>query len=277
MSLDLRIFNFGRTCNDGKDVDEYPSCDSLDKRSRQAYYSDSTQNLSAPLSIFNVPGTVATIGNLDPWVPPVPREPDLASFPAPTWEPPLLTSRHILRRPYAGITFRRLAHEIIDIASLQFELVQLATKEDVQKTRSNPSWEVDILSPLNQHGILRHTAPAALLNGVDTPSTAGMSLLVRAFSYRKRPPPQSFVHRFPVEIQDRILEYVSENPITAARLGCTLRLGTPFTWRRSEGYGKDEGSIQVQPHAEEWAETSPVESKIYFSKIKGTFCGLTYK
>lgn len=92
-----------------------------------------------------------------------------------------------------------------------------------------------MLCRVDQQGRLQHTAPAVLLNGVDAPSPAAMSLLVQAYLHGKRPPPRIFTHRIPIEIQDRIMEFVSENPTTAARLECTLRLGSPFAWRRRDG------------------------------------------
>lgn len=54
------------------------------------YYSDSVQNLSASLSICKTPNDVVTLQDLDPWEPPIPREPNLAGFASSTWDPPRL-------------------------------------------------------------------------------------------------------------------------------------------------------------------------------------------
>lgn len=118
------------------------------------------------------------------------------------------------------------------------------------------------------------TRPESLCNGVGKPSHAAVKMLLHALSYPRRPPPRTLVHKLPIEIQDRILYYVSDGPIESARLGCTLSLGSTFNWQRRKDRPRKQGAIEVLPCHIMRYEGSPVESKIFFG---GIFSGLDYR
>jgi hypothetical protein len=130
-----------------------------------------------------------------------------------------------------------------------------------------------ILCHVDGKGALLYTARAAFLNGIDAPSSAAIVLLLQGLSFTF-PPPRTWVHNFPIEIQDRILEYVSEGPIEAARLGCLLNLGSPFGWMRTKDETRMRGHIERHECYTHRSEATPVESQIWFGE---TFSGVTYK
>lgn len=87
-----------------------------------------------------------------------------------------------------------------------------------------------ILGQVDFTGCLSYTAPMAFMDDSSPPSSDA-TLLLQALSLALPPAPCTPVHALPLEIQDRILEYIIEGPVEAARLGCLLGLGSPFLWQ----------------------------------------------
>ena len=131
-----------------------------------------------------------------------------------------------------------------------------------------------MLCRVDRYGDLSYCAPMPFLNGVDTPNSAATTLILQALTFAFPPAPHTKIHDLPIEIQDRILEGVSEGPIEAARLGCVLGLGSPFTWMRSKDLSRRQGPIERHMCFTSRHDASPVESGIYFGK---TFSGVAYK
>ncbi|KAH7395440.1 hypothetical protein BKA64DRAFT_643277 [Cadophora sp. MPI-SDFR-AT-0126] len=137
-----------------------------------------------------------------------------------------------------------------------------------------------ILCHVDSKGSISYTAPTALMDppttpmdGIDLPSPTAINLLLQALS-PARPPPYTPIHNLPLELQDRILLYVSHGPIEAARLGCTLGLGSPFNWMRPIDWPRREGPVQLLLTPSHRSEGTPVESKIYFGDV---FSGVSYR
>lgn len=122
-------------------------------------------------------------------------------------------------------------------------------------------------------GTFSHTAPTTLMDGLTPPPPSAMNLLLQTLS-PSRPSPRTPVHNLPLEIQDQILEHVSEGPVEAARLGCVLGLGSPFTWMRAVDWPRRGGPVVLFSSPSHRTETSPVESKIYFGDV---FSGVSYR
>jgi hypothetical protein len=122
-------------------------------------------------------------------------------------------------------------------------------------------------------GTFSYTAPITLIDGLTLPSPSAMNLLLQALS-PSRPPPRTPVHNLPLEIQDQILEHVSEGPVEAARLECILGLGSPFTWIRAVDWPRRGGPIELLTSPSHRTESTPVESKVYFGDV---FSGVSYR
>jgi hypothetical protein len=76
------------------------------------------------------------------------------------------------------------------------------------------------------------------------------------------------INFLPAEIQDRILRYATASVIAAAKLGCELGLGSPFSWvDRSV-------AISISETKRHRGESSPVESQLV---LNGKASGLSYK
>lgn len=128
------------------------------------------------------------------------------------------------------------------------------------------------LRRVNGQGILLCTPPAPFLNGVEPPSSAAIGLLLRGLLF-KHHRPRTRLHELPVEIQDRILEHVSEGSIEAARLGSLLELGSPFCWTRPKDESRRGGDIERHESHTHRFENTPVESQIWFE----VFSGVAYR
>jgi hypothetical protein len=122
-------------------------------------------------------------------------------------------------------------------------------------------------------GTFSYTAPTTLMDGLTLPSHSAINLLLQALS-PSRPPLRTPVHNLPLEIQDRILEHVSEGPVEAARLGCVLDLGSPFTWMRAVDWPRRGGPVELLTSPSHPTESTPVESKICFGDV---FSGVSYR
>jgi hypothetical protein len=131
-----------------------------------------------------------------------------------------------------------------------------------------------MLCHLHSDGTFSYTAPAPLFNGLDPPSPRAIELLLQGLPPSPRPPPHTPVHDLPLEIQDHILEYMSESSVEAARLGCILGLGSPFTWQRSHDPPRRGGAVELLSSPNHQTEFTPVESQIFFGD---TFSGISYQ
>jgi hypothetical protein len=131
-----------------------------------------------------------------------------------------------------------------------------------------------MLCRVDRHSNLSYTSSIPFLNGIDTPSSASITLIIQAFALAFPPPPHTPIHDLPIEMQNRILEAVSNGPIEAARLGALLGLGSPFTWMRAQDSPRSGGAIERHMRFAQRHDTSPIESEIHFEE---TFSGLAYK
>lgn len=114
-----------------------------------------------------------------------------------------------------------------------------------------------------------HTVPGPLFNGdYDTrpPSDLALDYIIWATA-SARLSISTPLHRLPVEIQDVILNYASIGTVAAARLGCLLGLGSPFSWKDGPLEVTLEDRYVVRPSG------SSVESQIWFDEQKS---GLFY-
>ena len=130
-----------------------------------------------------------------------------------------------------------------------------------------------VLCHVNGQGVFSSTAPTAFIDGIDAPSSAGIALLLQGLSFAF-PRPRTWIHNFPIEIQDRILEHVSDGSIEGARLGCLLHLGSPYLWMRPEDTFRSGGPIERHESPTHRSAATPVETQIWFEK---TFSGLAYR
>jgi hypothetical protein len=119
---------------------------------------------------------------------------------------------------------------------------------------------------------LVYTAPEPLFNGdseSSPPSELALDYLTWAITTAtsSRLRTSTRLHNLPVEIQDEILKHTSIGSVEAARMGCLLRLGSPFSWK--------DGSLKVTL---EWMNKNrpwgmPVESELWFDEHQS---GLVY-
>ncbi|TVY90418.1 hypothetical protein LAWI1_G007252 [Lachnellula willkommii] len=122
-------------------------------------------------------------------------------------------------------------------------------------------------------GTFSYTASTTLMDGLTPPSPSAINLLLQAL-LPSRSRSDSPIHSLPVEMQDRILEHVSKGPFEAARLGCVLGLGSPFTWMRAVDWPRRGGPIEHFVSPSHRRENAPVESKMYFGDV---FSGVSYR
>ncbi|KAI9878950.1 MAG: hypothetical protein M1830_010068 [Pleopsidium flavum] len=110
---------------------------------------------------------------------------------------------------------------------------------------------------------LKYTQPEPLFDGTNPPSKGAIKLLLIALHAAHTIPP---IHYLPAELQDNILNSVSEGEIEGARIGCILNLGTPFLWKSGD---------RPLERVEWWRNrtTGPLEQQIWFG---GCFSGVAY-
>ncbi|KAH7309017.1 hypothetical protein B0I35DRAFT_90330 [Stachybotrys elegans] len=108
------------------------------------------------------------------------------------------------------------------------------------------------------------TKPEKLFHDNSAPST-GIDLVLSTSRIENRP---ISINRLPVEIQDGILRHATVSLVAAAKLGCELGLGSPFSW---VDRGVAISIIEVKRHR---GESSPVESQLILNGVKS---GLSYK
>ncbi|OAA36630.1 hypothetical protein NOR_07430 [Metarhizium rileyi] len=99
-------------------------------------------------------------------------------------------------------------------------------------------------------------------------SDAATDMLLWATNTTGAEPQLSSINCLPTEVQDRILSYAEVSAVAAAKLGCDLGLGSPFSW--SDGGVK----IRIEDAKRHRFEGSPVESHIF---LNGVMSGLSYK
>jgi hypothetical protein len=316
-------------------------------------YSDESGHIQLPLARLRKPGSnPLQRSEFTPFEIAPPPKLDLAEFPPPYYKP--LTRvpknrldfcsrvlsdfadqwRHILRSSYAESTFRRLAKAVISIATCDFRVDEVFTRQQIYFGSSYvgilnlPSWEPYkrhlfsiggttvvlhqdlqaalkiakdeamesskgmspgdrteqrtylllsvrhiLLCHVGSTGTFSHTAPVTLMDGLTLPSPSATNLLLQALS-QSRAPTRTPIHNLPLEIQDKILEHVSEGPVEAARLGCILGLGSPFRWMRAVDWPRRGGPVELLISPSHRTEFTPVESKIYFGDV---FSGVSYR
>lgn len=78
-----------------------------------------------------------------------------------------------------------------------------------------------------KNNTLEWTHAERFLNGLTPLSDRAIALLLWITSPK---PPRSLIQRLPLEIQDRIIRYVSQGPVEVAKVGCVPGLGSPFQW-----------------------------------------------
>lgn len=111
---------------------------------------------------------------------------------------------------------------------------------------------------------LAWTRPEELFNDKSTSDTA-IRLILSTSRVEHQP---ITIHFLPVEIQDRILRHATASLVAAAKLGCELGLGSPFSWvDRSV-------AISISEAKRHRVESSPVESQ---PVLNGENSGLSYK
>lgn len=117
-----------------------------------------------------------------------------------------------------------------------------------------------ILVRRTRDGSLEWTKPEALFDGENAPSPRSIDLLLLASSGtdRQPTPTPTRLNSLPVEIQDRILRFTSFSTVAAAKLGCEINLGSPFSWRHGRFVLEQEACRRKR------LETSPVESQVRF-------------
>ena len=204
------------------------------------------------------------------------RGPYIRNVQLPSWKP---CEKHII----LGRTIVILDQDLENALALTKQHM----REELESMRTGPKKSEDrpniylllsvrhvILCRVDRCGNLSYCAPMPFLNGVDTLNSAATTLILQALTFAFPPAPHTKIHDLPIEIQDRILEGVSEGPIEAARLGCVLGLGSPFTWMRSKDLSRRQGPIERHMCFTSRHDASPVESGIYFGK---TFSGVAYK
>jgi hypothetical protein len=130
-----------------------------------------------------------------------------------------------------------------------------------------------VLCYVDGRGELLYTAPVAFLNGSDAPSPAAVTLLLQGLTFAF-PPPRTWMYDLQIELQNRILEHVSEGAIERARLGCLMDLGPRFSWMRTKDKHRRAGHIERHESHTHRSEATPVESQIWFG---GTFSGVAYR
>jgi hypothetical protein len=123
-----------------------------------------------------------------------------------------------------------------------------------------------VLCRFNQ-GTLEWTCQAPFLNGKDTVSEQAVEFLLAATS--NQPPLETPIHRLPIEVQSRVLRYMSQGPVKAACVGCVLELGLPFAWKDGKMDVKREGALRNRHKG-----VTPVESQLWFGD---QFSGVSYK
>ena len=111
----------------------------------------------------------------------------------------------------------------------------------------------------------RYTEPKRLFDGTHPPSDEAIELLLQATQTSATTAP---LRKLPIELQDAILDNVSEGPIESARIGCLLDAGSVFTWRCGNR------NIEREESCRSRTPWTPVESHIWFGDYPS---GIAYK
>ncbi|EPE27276.1 hypothetical protein GLAREA_03191 [Glarea lozoyensis ATCC 20868] len=128
-----------------------------------------------------------------------------------------------------------------------------------------------MVAHVDSTGAFSHTAPTVFMDGHTLPSPSAITLLLQVLLPPW--PPHTPIHSLPLEIVDQILLFVSEGPVEAARLGCSLDLGRPFEWKKELRHKQQGVSIELLQSNSHRSDDTPIESKICFGD---EFCGVSY-
>jgi hypothetical protein len=129
-----------------------------------------------------------------------------------------------------------------------------------------------VLCHSNDCDALEYTAPEPLFNGDNEsapPSELALDYLTWAATTAatNRLPESTCLQQLPVEIQDEVLRHTSIGTVEAARMGCLLRIGSPFLWK--DGILK----VTLEDMYKNRPPRMPVESELWFGE---RLSGLVY-
>jgi hypothetical protein len=116
---------------------------------------------------------------------------------------------------------------------------------------------------------LKHTAPEPLFNGDygnRPPSDLALKYLICATA-SAQPLIFTTIQSLLIEIQDIILNYSSVGTVVAAKVGCMLGLGSPFSWKDGPLKVTLEEKYAIRPSG------FSVESQVWFDEHKS---GISY-
>ncbi|KAL2062599.1 hypothetical protein VTL71DRAFT_5671 [Oculimacula yallundae] len=143
-----------------------------------------------------------------------------------------------------------------------------------------------LLCHVDSTGYCVHTSPTPFMDGLTPPSPHAINLLLQALApstlndalHLHQRYQHTRIHTLPLEIQDRILQYIAEGAVEgaveAARTGCVLGLGTPFTWLRKVDRPRTGGKIALLTSPSHRIVNTPVEGRVCFG---GVFSGVSYR
>lgn len=114
-------------------------------------------------------------------------------------------------------------------------------------------------------GELTWSRPEPVLDGEHPPSDRALNMLLWA---TKRQPRLNALNIFPPEVQDAILIQATRSSVSAAKLGCELDIGSPYSWFAGDS------KVEIEEVKRRRTEFSPVESQIWFDDIMS---GISYK
>ncbi|KAF7551903.1 hypothetical protein G7046_g7581 [Stylonectria norvegica] len=145
-------------------------------------------------------------------------------------------------------------------------------ERDAQNIRVPVSDEIFVILTLrhivlckSHKGRLEWTQPEVLFDGEHIPSDCAIDMLLWATDTEVI---SNSLSSLPVEIQDRILYFVSLSSVAPAKMGCEIGLGSSYTW-----FDKDE-AIELEVCKRRRKASTPTESQICFD---GILSGLSYK
>ncbi|RFU25249.1 hypothetical protein B7463_g11087, partial [Scytalidium lignicola] len=162
--------------------------------------------------------------------------------------------------------------ECIALIRKELNVQQTATSHESCNLANRLLDQTYLIMSLRHIGLYRYTGtnlewtePEPFLNGRDPVSDRAVDLLLSAIPAID---PKTALHKLPIEIQDRILGYISSGPVEPAKIGCLLGLGSPFAWRDGRMLIESERVLRNR------TDRSPVESQIWFGDYMS---GISYK
>ncbi|KAH7308783.1 hypothetical protein BKA65DRAFT_576314 [Rhexocercosporidium sp. MPI-PUGE-AT-0058] len=200
------------------------------------------------------------------------RGPYVTVLDVPSWEP---YERNLFGISDTTVVLHQDLQTALEIAKDEAESnkVMNPSSRNEQRTYLLLSVRHMMVCHVGSIGTFSYTAPTTLMDGLNLPSPSAINPLLQALS-PSLPPPHTPAHNLPLEIQDRMLEHISDGPVEAARLGCILNLGSPFTWMRAVDWPRRGGPVELFTSPSHRTELSPVESKICFGDA---LSGVSYR